>query len=515
MIEKKHVETDVQHESSKGKRDHIKVEPHDNHSHNALNLEDNMKLVENDQKPAKIELIVKSESAPSTVVIQNDDNLEDGEIIDENSMSTPLKHFKTDSSQTINCEPISKPIIKPEPNDIEVKEASKPQTEIKPVVELIKDEKCEIQTIKKTLQIEIPKSKSVIEDSIEPIKMDKIRYRRSERRSERNTVEKMPVRENIETVVKASQPATDVKPMKEVNVVGKTCKEIPKKKLNPVPNGVVIPKKEIPANNANLVKVNTGNVEKLILKPIKNDPSLDENSANINQAPIIVKRPAKKYLNKSSDENLDEELHFALEPKIVKEEAPNNKLVDSNCDAKLIDKPIPIKNDPSLDKSPAKMNQAPNMVKRPAKKYSNKSSGENLDENMHALNTTEPKLVTNISKEETADNSLVNLNYDAKSKEILIPRKTDPSPTVESTNITQVPVDDKHSEKKILNESIVGQTSDETMLNTSLNSSTPKLVKNISTKSTDYRIVEDDNNDVIIYVTRKKRKKKKSLQNSE
>lgn len=48
-----------------------------------------------------------------------------------------------------------------------------------------------------------------------------------------------------------------------------------------------------------------------------------------------------------------------------------------------------------------------------------------------------------------------------------------------------------------------------TTLNTSGLLDTSKVVKNISTSSTDYTLVEDDeNNDVIIYVSRKKRKKK-------
>lgn len=60
--------------------------------------------------------------------------------------------------------------------------------------------------------------------------------------------------------------------------------------------------------------------------------------------------------------------------------------------------------------------------------------------------------------------------------------------------------------------------SDEVSVNTALNTSglldTSKILRNISTSSTDYTLVEDDeNNDVIIYVSRKKRKKKKSLGN--
>lgn len=59
---------------------------------------------------------------------------------------------------------------------------------------------------------------------------------------------------------------------------------------------------------------------------------------------------------------------------------------------------------------------------------------------------------------------------------------------------------------------------DEVSVNAALNTSglldTSKVVKNISTSSTDYTLVEDDeNNDVIIYVSRKKRKKKKILGN--
>lgn len=50
------------------------------------------------------------------------------------------------------------------------------------------------------------------------------------------------------------------------------------------------------------------------------------------------------------------------------------------------------------------------------------------------------------------------------------------------------------------------------MANNALNTSGNKSVKNISTSSKDYLIVEDENNDTIIYVTRKKKKKKKSLE---
>lgn len=50
------------------------------------------------------------------------------------------------------------------------------------------------------------------------------------------------------------------------------------------------------------------------------------------------------------------------------------------------------------------------------------------------------------------------------------------------------------------------------MANNALNTSGNKSVKNISTSSKDYLIVEDENNDTIIYVTRKKKKKKKNLE---
>lgn len=52
----------------------------------------------------------------------------------------------------------------------------------------------------------------------------------------------------------------------------------------------------------------------------------------------------------------------------------------------------------------------------------------------------------------------------------------------------------------------------QTPLNDSNNQSAFKSVKNVSTSSTDYVIVEDENSDVTIYVTRKKRKKKKIQQ---
>lgn len=44
-----------------------------------------------------------------------------------------------------------------------------------------------------------------------------------------------------------------------------------------------------------------------------------------------------------------------------------------------------------------------------------------------------------------------------------------------------------------------------------LNTSGNKSVKNISTSSKDYLIVENENNETTIYITRKKKKKKKKI----
>lgn len=72
--------------------------------------------------------------------------------------------------------------------------------------------------------------------------------------------------------------------------------------------------------------------------------------------------------------------------------------------------------------------------------------------------------------------------------------------------------------QQVSNSCTSSDKNDDVSVNTALNTSgldTSKVVKNISTSSTDYTLVEDDeNNDVIIYVSRKKRKKKKSLGNN-
>lgn len=90
--------------------------------------------------------------------------------------------------------------------------------------------------------------------------------------------------------------------------------------------------------------------------------------------------------------------------------------------------------------------------------------------------------------------------------EHIVSGKTPPSALLEdSSSLTE----DKHN--KPLTETAETPSFDG-MANNALNTSGNKSVKNISTSSKDYLIVEDENNDTIIYVTRKKKKKKKSLE---